>query len=57
MAYEGGYGGQQRPYAGSAAQAPMARGYGGRARIRKPASRCRLWPRSARPGERRATSA
>ncbi|KAM0246789.1 hypothetical protein ACHAQJ_010102 [Trichoderma viride] len=30
MAFEGGYnGGQQRPYAGSAAQAPMARGYGG----------------------------
>ncbi|UKZ60541.1 uncharacterized protein TrAtP1_001813 [Trichoderma atroviride] len=30
MAYDGGYnGGQQRPYAGSAAQAPMARGYGG----------------------------
>ncbi|RFU75040.1 hypothetical protein TARUN_7205 [Trichoderma arundinaceum] len=30
MAYEGGYnGGQQRPYAGSTAQPPMGRGYGG----------------------------
>ncbi|UKZ74061.1 hypothetical protein TrVFT333_001715 [Trichoderma virens FT-333] len=29
MAYEGGYGGQQRPHAGSAAHAPVPRGYGG----------------------------
>ncbi|KAL7947686.1 hypothetical protein V8C42DRAFT_260980 [Trichoderma barbatum] len=29
MAYEGGYGSQQRPYAGSTAHAPVARGYGG----------------------------